>query len=66
MEDEDEYLTVKEICTRLRVTRGTVRRMITGGLLDAVKTNPGRTGRVRIPVASYESFLREQTVKAST
>lgn len=62
--EEDAFLTVKEFCTRLRISRGTARRIIRDGLVEAVKTTNTQQGRVRIPVASYEAYLQEQTVQA--
>lgn len=54
------YMTVREVGTRLRVHRSTVERLIKDGKLSKVKV--GRN--VRIPVDSVAEYERTQTSPA--
>lgn len=51
---EEEYLTVREVADRLRVTRQAVYNWITEGQLKAVRVGRG----VRIPVSSIAAFVQ--------
>lgn len=52
-----EFMTVAEVADHLRVSKGTVIRMIKDGVLVAIK--PGRDYRIR--TASYMAFLTART-----
>jgi excisionase family DNA binding protein len=43
----DKFMTVKEICALLKITRGTVIRWIRTGELQAFKLGAGRSWRIR-------------------
>ena len=53
----DKFLTVKEICDILKVTRGTVIRWIRIGKLRAIKLGGGRLWRVR--ESELKRFMRQ-------
>jgi excisionase family DNA binding protein len=53
-------LTVEEVAERLRLTPGTVRRVIRHGHLQAVR--PRTVRRVLIPVSSVRDFLERDEV----
>jgi excisionase family DNA binding protein len=42
----DDFMTVKDVCGLLKVSRGTVIRLIRGGQLTAFKLGAGRSWRV--------------------
>lgn len=60
---EEQFLTVDEVATRLRVSRWSVGRYISSGALKAIKA-PGPNGAVRIPESSYAAFITDHTVTA--
>lgn len=55
------YLTMRETCARLRLSRWTVRRRIDAGELTAHK-GPGRSGRLRIEAASVVAYETRHTI----
>jgi excisionase family DNA binding protein len=54
-----EFLTVKEVQDRLRVSRFAVDKMIQNGTLDSLRV--GRS--IRVPAASLEAFIATQINK---
>ncbi|GII84557.1 hypothetical protein Ssi03_25470 [Sphaerisporangium siamense] len=63
---EDEYYTINEVCTKLKLSRLTITRAIRDGRLKAIKSHPAKPGRVRIPVAAYEQYERDRAIKAAS
>lgn len=49
------YLTMREACSRLRLSRKAVRKRIAAGEIEAYK-NPGRNGHLRIKEASIAAY----------
>lgn len=62
---EHQFLTVDEVADALRVSRWSVGRYIAAGELEAVKSPGARNSAVRIPLRSYQDFIRRNTVTAS-
>lgn len=59
MSSTHEFLTVREVQDRLRVSRFAVDKMIQNGTLDSI-----RIGRaIRVPAASLEAFIAAQINK---
>ena len=56
--------SVPEVAHALGVSRQTVDRLIAAGELRAIKTGPGRTSRVLIPVAAVDDYLTRQAVQS--
>lgn len=54
----EEYLTIKEVGARLRVSEGTVRRWIRAGKLAAVRPGGGKRGRLIVGADELVAFLR--------
>lgn len=59
MSTAHEFLTVREVQDRLRVSRFTVDKMIQNGTLDSIRV--GRS--IRVPAASLEAFIAAQINK---
>jgi membrane-bound lytic murein transglycosylase B len=58
---DPEYLSVNETCARYGFSRGTFDRMLrdaSSGLADVVVRVPPVTGRVKVPTAAFEAWLR--------
>lgn len=60
------YLTAAEARERLRVSRETLRRLITTGELEAHKVANGRTSPYRISEEAISAYIRRQTVQAAS
>jgi len=52
----DKFLTVKDVCDLLKVTRGTVIRWIRTGELRAFKLGSGRSWRIR--KIDFQKFIK--------
>lgn len=61
---ESKFLTIDEVADALRVHRSSVTRYIKAGELGAIKAPGRRNSAVRIPLRSYEDFIRRNTVTA--
>lgn len=57
-----EYLTIEQICERLKITRQTVSKYIASGELKAIKVNK----RYRIPLESFLSFTKTDLCVSSS
>ncbi|MEW9530743.1 helix-turn-helix domain-containing protein [Microbispora sp. NPDC049125] len=52
--DQDEWLTVGEVATKLRLSKMSVYRLVHSGVLESARI--GRRA-IRIPKASYEAYV---------
>lgn len=59
--DNKEYITVKDVAQRLKVSEQTVRRLINNHEIEAIRIHR----EYRIDVASYRNWLRIHTVNRS-
>jgi excisionase family DNA binding protein len=57
------YLTTREACDRLRISRWTLRRRIAAGEIDAHK-GPFRTSGLKIDLASVAAYEQRYAVAA--
>lgn len=53
----DEFLTVKEVAHRLRMSRDAVERRIRSGELAAINVGTGTRTRIRIPAAALAAYI---------
>jgi excisionase family DNA binding protein len=58
-DNKSEYLKVRDIVRRLAVHGGTVTRLITRGLLPAIKVGNSSASHYRIRREDFEKFLEE-------
>lgn len=58
---EDEFYTIEEIASKLKVTRQTVSNWIREGRLKSIKAGRAR----RIPAAAYEQFIKDSDERSS-
>ena len=53
-----EYLTTREVCTKTRLSRQTVLKLIHTGKLEAIRPTGERRGKYLIPVAALDKWLK--------
>ena len=66
MASQEEYGTVQETCDRFKIGRSTFYRMLAdtkSGLAGLVVRIPPLTGRVRVPLRAFESWLRKRRAR---
>jgi excisionase family DNA binding protein len=59
------YLTTKQVCRELGISRWQVTRLIRSGRLTAIK-GEGPNGHFRIDEASLTAYVKDSKVEAST
>tara|TARA_B100000965_G_C19361680_1_gene656279 strand:- start:253 stop:450 length:198 start_codon:yes stop_codon:yes gene_type:complete len=58
-----QFLTINQVCKRYGISRSTFYRMLAdpqSGLRGVVVRIPPPTGRVRVPVAAFEAWLKRR------
>lgn len=58
------YLTTRQVCDELKISRWHVARLIRTGQLDAIK-GEGRNGHVKIDEESLAAYIEAAKVEAS-
>lgn len=56
------YITIKQTCERLGISRWTVSQMIKRGELQAIKAKGGRSAGVKVREDSLERYISQQTI----
>ena len=63
MESLDRYLSINDACEAFSFSRSTFYRMLDdrdSGLREIVVRIPPKTGRIRVPQAAFEAWLRQK------
>jgi excisionase family DNA binding protein len=56
------YITIKQTCERLGISRWTVRSMINKGELEAIKASGARNAPIKVSEASLKSYIKRNTI----
>lgn len=64
--DDSTFLTLADVCERLRLSRWAAVRLINSGDLKAIKTGPSKKAQYRISEAAYADYVRRNTVQVGS